>query len=862
MRKCWAMFLFLAGLMTIAGGAWAAGPRWPTVEQQLARDRVVPGSALEHLIRANQNVRLLRPEEARDKLGLPLWVRVLWRKSHPEGRYSADDPSGGYPRVLREVYHWMLAHQDLRPGLPEADSPPPNQKTLVGTNLRISGLLSNPRSESDIRINYWDDTKVIAASNNLGGSGRQAQFYSSDGGATWGRTLLPLRSPDDFHSDPTVDWTSDGTAWATAMGLEIVQPPPNLLIDARMRAYKSTNNGQTWTFDDTFSGTQTGTDKQMMWVDHSAASPWADYIHTIWHDGPTVYMNRRTGPSGSWGASPLQVSGAETTGTGIGADVKTNAEGDVFGFWPDTGSQGIYVVQSTDGGSSYGAPAQIATTYDTYEIILPSFSGRRALIYVTAGTFQDDDRDNVYAAWTDLSGETDCDDPSEEPGTDASSDCKSRIWFSRSTDGGATWSAPAMINHQSSRNDQFNPWMAVDEENGAIAIVYYDTVDDANRLKTDLWYQVSFDDGQTWTPAVKVTTAQTDETASSADADNQYGDYNGLSGLARKFLPSWTDRRNNAREEIWTAKIDEPRTDVWGKDKPWDTGGEPDPLTAADNMWESEDIWVRNDQTPGQHQNPFFGRTNYVHVMVRNRSATVTARKVPVKVYYAFASAGLSWPIDWTYIGTAYVESLAPGATTEVVVPWIPPGMGHYCLLSRLVTAQDPMTHEETTDQNYNTRYNNNIIWKNVEVVKFRFACIREAWLHFRNLETVARPIDLVFREQPQAPGFLTQGQVVVDLGTALATRWQQAGAQGQGVQLMDDRHLRITHPTNAFIRVPFQPREAFQVGMRFEVTTGCPFVSTVPGMSYLFEAVQRGPGGEIEGGVTYDMETNSDDVP
>lgn len=857
MRKCCLVFLLLAGLMTVNGAAWAAGPRWPSVERQLARDRVVPGSALERLIRSNQDFRMLRPEEARDNLDLPLWLRVLWRKSHPEGRYSADDASGGYPRVLREIHEWLLMHQDLMPGLPEPDVPPVQQKTVVGGNLRISGAQTSPRSESDIRLNYWDTTKVIAGSNNLG-NGRQAQFYSSDGGATWGRTTLPLTSTDDFHSDPTVDWTSDGTAWATTMGITDLG---NNNFELRMRAYKSTNNGATWTFDNTFSGTQTETDKQMMWADHSGTSPYADYIHTIWHNGPDVYMNRRTGPSGSWGA-PQQVSGMETTGTGIGADVKTNADGEVFGFWPDTGSQGIYVVKSTDGGATFGAPTQIATTFDAYEIIVPSFTGRRALIYVTAGTFQDDDRDNVYAAWTDITGVVGCDDPYDEPDTDTASDCKSRIWFSRSTNGGSTWSTPAMINNQASKNDQFNPWMVVDEENGAIAIVYYDTVDDAGRLKTDLWYQASFDDGVTWTPAVKVTTAQTDETTASADMGNQYGDYNGLSGFARKLLPSWTDRRNNAREEIWTTTIDEPRTDVWGQDKPWDTGLEPDPATALNNMWESEDIWVRNNPLPGPHQNPIFGQVNYIRVKVRNRSATVTARKVPVKVYYAFASAGLAWPIDWTYVGTAYVESLAPGATTEISVPWNPPGLGHYCLLSRLVTAQDPMTFQETTDQNYNTRYNNNIIWKNVEVVKLRFACYRDAWLHFRNLDTVPRPIDLLFREQPQAPGFLTQGQVIVDLGEALAARWQQAGAIGQGIQVIDSRHLRITHPANAFIRVPFQAREAFQVGIRFEALHNCPATTSGPGTRYLFEAVQRGNDGLIQGGVTYDIEAGPTVIP
>ena len=95
----------------------------------------------------------------------------------------------------------------------------------------------------------------------------------------------------------------------------------------------------------------------------------------------------------------------------------------------------------------------------------------------------------------------------------------------------------------------------VDETNGAIGVMYYDTVNDTTRKKTDVFYQSSFDDGATWGAAVKVTTAQTDETVTGADSGNQYGDYNGLSGYAGVFFPSWTDRRNAAKEEIWTAKI-------------------------------------------------------------------------------------------------------------------------------------------------------------------------------------------------------------------------------------------------------------------------------------------------------------------
>jgi hypothetical protein len=86
---------------------------WPSVEEQLAASKVIHGSALEKLIRDNQDFSILRPEEAHDKLGIPPWLRVYWRKAHPNADYSG--PTGGYTLVLKNYYHWMLDHQDLKP---------------------------------------------------------------------------------------------------------------------------------------------------------------------------------------------------------------------------------------------------------------------------------------------------------------------------------------------------------------------------------------------------------------------------------------------------------------------------------------------------------------------------------------------------------------------------------------------------------------------------------------------------------------------------------------------------------------------------------------------------------------------------
>lgn len=93
---------------------------WPDIAQQLAQSEITPGSALERLVRDNQDFHMLRPEEADDTLRVPPWLRVYWRKQHPEANYD----TGGYPRSLRNVYEWMVSHQNLEPEPQPEPSPP------------------------------------------------------------------------------------------------------------------------------------------------------------------------------------------------------------------------------------------------------------------------------------------------------------------------------------------------------------------------------------------------------------------------------------------------------------------------------------------------------------------------------------------------------------------------------------------------------------------------------------------------------------------------------------------------------------------------------------------------------------------
>src|SRR5690348_12142891 len=75
--------LLIAGFALFAAAAASAAPQadWPSFKEQTEKDHVLPGSNLEKLIAENQDFGLLRPEEAKDSLRIPLWLRVLWHKN-------------------------------------------------------------------------------------------------------------------------------------------------------------------------------------------------------------------------------------------------------------------------------------------------------------------------------------------------------------------------------------------------------------------------------------------------------------------------------------------------------------------------------------------------------------------------------------------------------------------------------------------------------------------------------------------------------------------------------------------------------------------------------------------------------------
>jgi hypothetical protein len=129
--------------------------------------------------------------------------------------------------------------------------------------------------------------------------------------------------------------------------------------------------------------------------------------------------------------------------------------------------------------------------------------------------------DNVYAVWQDAR---------------FNGFQRDQIAFSKSTDGGETWSAPVRINGEPS-TQAFTPAIRVDDQ-GNIGVTYYDFRNDnpaTYAVETDLWFLRSGDGGQTWSEE-RVTPASFDMRIAPFAGGYFLGDYQGLTAYSDRFV--------------------------------------------------------------------------------------------------------------------------------------------------------------------------------------------------------------------------------------------------------------------------------------------------------------------------------------
>jgi hypothetical protein len=161
-----------------------------------------------------------------------------------------------------------------------------------------------------------------------------------------------------------------------------------------------------------------------------------------------------------------------------------------------------------------------------------------------------------------------------------------------------------------------------------------------------------------------------------------------------------------------------------------DKGIEPD--TTTTRPWQSPDITISSNQ-PNQLID--------VSVVVHNKGMMDSAGTETLKLYWAKASAGLSWPAPWDdtvkdatgatmgqFIGEQTLPVISAGDSHSTSFPWTTPDPskytiadGHFCLLARIESSSGApfgMTFPELANQIVKNALNNTRIgWVNIHIV-------------------------------------------------------------------------------------------------------------------------------------------------
>jgi endoglucanase len=217
---------------------------------------------------------------------------------------------------------------------------------------------------------------------------------------------------------------------------------------------------------------------------------------------------------------------------------------------------------------------------------------------------------------------------------------------------------------------------------------------------------------------------------------------------------------------------------LYARDNVADTGAEPNATTAVG--WESPDVWVRqNNDGLDVGEAVKGGQTCYVYVRVQNAGAWPSTGSEVVRVSWAKASSGLSYPAPWdgSVVSAGVVQGgavdaprpvppTAAGQSTKVVFPWTTPnpvdyfGDGHFCLLARIgVIESAPFEGFSGPNLNDNVRNLSRVAWRNIHIVpvpkmwadKLKLGNVvatnaapgdMHAQLAFEFLDEWARPVD------------------------------------------------------------------------------------------------------------------------
>lgn len=474
------------------------------------------------------------------------------------------------PRLEKLMYEGTPSQRDL-PGSEKSLAPVNGSNPAMDAITNFSGI-----TQSETSVAWWGQNAIVGfndsgsflstmvsppPSGNFSFNGWSRSANANVGTPAWTdkgillATTQPGATFTDCFGDPVCRTTRVTDFYQCSLGYD-TRPGPNF---STILMFRSTDGGNTFPVVTNAAAADESTNfLDKPWMDvKPGASTAADTIHVVYTNfavgSTSIDYVRSINGAATWSAPVAIAAVADPSFLQFGQVVVTPGTDKVYVAWEEFaagGTRTLRLRKSTDGGITFGPPMDIGT-------VAPSGDGSwfSALDWLQ-GTFRAGMEFSGFA----VNPATGHLYVSYHAGTVTSPDIFAAggfyryadVFFRKSTDEGATWSAPVRVNNDPPAGlvDQFQPGMAVTKK-GRIFIVFYDRRNSGGQnYNMQLFAARSLNGGTTWTNKSQ---SGTDVFAPTVAAQNDYfvnpvymGDYNNPSADksgadGTKIIAAWGD---------------------------------------------------------------------------------------------------------------------------------------------------------------------------------------------------------------------------------------------------------------------------------------------------------------------------------
>ena len=434
-------------------------------------------------------------------------------------------------------------------------------------------LLLNRRSadtypkvtQSEAGVAVHDGTVIVGWNDSNASPGFMGYGRSTNGGTTWtdrGQLPQPLGAIGASFGDPVP--LADRNRVSGQTSVFYFGTIASSATDGRsiVGVYRSDDGGVNWSFGRNASPLAKTTDKlndkEWLAVDPRASGTGAGNLYVCWtkfdqnnQGGIQFSVSKDHGLTFTQRSTRLSSKNQNVQSCQIAVNPLNGA---VYVSWFDwnTTTPEIHFRASTDQGTTWGSEKVIGQA--------PRPETQATCGNTTRRVFQDSESNSVTRAIRSAPAPTMVVNP-VTGNIDAvwhratlSGGSLSDLAFSRSVDGGATWSTPTRINSQVT-GQQFFPALAVNQD-AELRVIYYSTQNSSTNRKIDVYEVTSVDGGTTWSIPDRVTDVsfdrpQTNPNFNPPTSPCYMGDYLGNAaagpGLGDSaFLYAWGDNRLDA----------------------------------------------------------------------------------------------------------------------------------------------------------------------------------------------------------------------------------------------------------------------------------------------------------------------------